>query len=606
MAPTNFWECCVAFSPDGRLVAYGGGGRVRIRDTSTLQEVATLPAYVSTLSFSPTGRWLATSPPVTVWETSTWTKVRTLEQSGLPAVFSPDDRWLAAGTEDHQRLQLWDTRDWEVVASCPQSPLLDGSLREAVAFSPDGTRLVTPWMEITKNGQAGLSLWSVPRLEKLADLFPPGIPLQSAAFLPGGTRLITAGWLGDVLVWDVATLPPRLVFQSREHTTYIPALAVAGSGNTFATGSADQSICLWDASTYQRLARWRGHRREVWALAMSRDGRQVVSSSPDGSVRLWSGQPRDTGEVLDDAGVVTGFSGDGRTVVLAPSEDDYRWQLASGTNRVSIPIPKEPPIKTFFEMPYSVAGTNPLAALGRTQGRVELWDLGTRTLAAGWAAGTNHVRVVEFSPDGSQLATGDDRGAITLWETRSQTRTAAFTLPKTFVGVLAFSPDGRMLAAGSFGGTEMRIWDLGTRELRLTLPGPANKMVFAPDGASLVTCSVGANEAQIWEVPSGRRIGTLKGHVGGMTQATFSPDGRTLATGAYDGRIKLWNLATGQEVVTLPYAGMITSLRFSPEGKTLAASFWQSPGYQVRLFRTPSLAEIADLEATHPRLETTR
>jgi WD40 repeat protein len=100
-------------------------------------------------------------------------------------------------------------------------------------------------------------------------------------------------------------------------------------------------------------------------------------------------------------------------------------------------------------------------------------------------------------------------------------------------------------------------------------------------------------------VPSGKKVGALKGHVGGMTEATFSPDGRTLATGAYDGRIKLWNTVIRQGG-TLKYPGMITGLQFSPDGRSLAASVWTAPGYRAILFRAPSLEEVSRAEQDNP------
>jgi WD40 repeat protein len=468
--------------------------------------------------------------------------------------------------------------------------------RAVVTFSPDSKLVVTSWLDFPGQ-EGGVRLWKVPTLESHADLYPAGAPLLSAAFLPGGNRLLTGSWLDHLLVWDLNANPPGVIQVEREHTAYVTTIAVAPGAKTFATASADQSVCLWDASTFQRVARWRGHTREVFALAMSPDGAVVASSARDGSVRLWPGQPQDTGETWPDAGYIAGFASDGRTVVFGPSEGDYRWQLVTGTNRVVIPIEPEPPLKFEFDMmPYAVQGHEPIAALGRTKGRVELWNLGARQRIASWTMGTNWVTAVAFSPDGSSLATADETGMVKIWSLATRSEIAAFRASSGFLGVMAFSPDGKALATGSFASADARVWDLVTRSRILELGVHANFVTFAPDGKSFVTCSVGENEAQFWEFPSGQRLGTLKGHVGGMTQVTFAPDGHTLATGAYDGRIKLWNVATRQEVATLPHPGTINALRFSPDGRTLAASFWTFPRIRAQLYRAPLLDEIEATE----------
>ena len=85
-----------------------------------------------------------------------------------------------------------------------------------------------------------------------------------------------------------------------------------------------------------------------------------------------------------------------------------------------------------------------------------------------------------------------------------------------------------------------------------------------------------------------------------VVAVVFSPDGRTLATGSTDDTVKLWQVITGLELMTLKeFKSDVHVLLFSPDGRTLAGGtvpMWKGSG-PARLWRAPSFAEIAADEA---------
>jgi WD40 repeat protein len=188
-------------------------------------------------------------------------------------------------------------------------------------------------------------------------------------------------------------------------------------------------------------------------------------------------------------------------------------------------------------------------------------------------------------------------GAVTVWNTRTWQRACMFRELGTQSASL--SPDGRRGLTGRWTG-ELNWWETTTGGLLVTVtpsrPSPVSGTAFSPDSKRAASVAEDGTVA-LWDAYSFACISSFKGHMLGIHSVAFSPDGRRLATGGGSGReaVKLWDVATCREMLTLPGEGSVFGFAsFSPDGNWLIAR--SSLAGHLHLWHAPSWEEIAAAE----------
>jgi WD40 repeat protein len=175
-----------------------------------------------------------------------------------------------------------------------------------------------------------------------------------------------------------------------------------------------------------------------------------------------------------------------------------------------------------------------------------------------------------FSPSGEAFATGGPVRPVTLWDAAATSQAPALPLKlNTFV----FSPDGNLFAGqGTFFDDIVHLWDtqLGREVHRFSFVGGGAGLAMSADGRLLAAGSQQGKVA-VWNVASGKEVASWNDLR--TDSLAFQPDGTMLAIGHHDGTITFRGTADWQKLRTLrAHVGPVSSLKFTPDGQSLLSS----------------------------------
>ena len=111
------------------------------------------------------------------------------------------------------------------------------------------------------------------------------MPIECVMFSSDGKQIVSGSSDNSVQVWDAST--GMQLMKLKGHTSSVSSVAFSANDTWIVSGSFDGSVLVWDTSTGEKLKELKGHTASVESVAFSRDGTQIVSGSYDHSVRVW-------------------------------------------------------------------------------------------------------------------------------------------------------------------------------------------------------------------------------------------------------------------------------------------------------------------------------
>ena len=338
---------------------------------------------------------------------------------------------------------------------------------------------------------------------------------RAAAISQDGTRAIVVYDRGVV---RLVSMPDGAVLHTYSHPGAISA-AISPDNGRVLTGSEDDTVRVWSGQSGRRVHTLTEHAGNAVAVAFSPDGEFVATASTDGTGRIWR---------TSDWGLMSVLTGHTNALTNVAFSDDGEHVVTAGKD-----------------------GT---ARISHVENGDELIVLpGHR----------NWVTSAGFTGDaGSPVVTASADGSIRVWNAVFQPELAE--LARLAAPVTTLAVGGRRVSAGTSAGRAYEL-DLASGEPLGVEAAPKQRplRVVGPTGA---TATIRGRSVVL------RREGEttiLRGHRDRVTAVAFSRSGERLASASLDHDVRVWDVASGEQVLLVQHNTAVHDAQFSPDGRWL-------------------------------------
>jgi WD40 repeat protein len=595
----------LVLSPNGQLIAsVGGGVTLRIWDRVNGQHIRTiaLASHADGLAFSPDSKKLAVlGECMSLWDIDKGAELFRCDYAGhepcrvFAVAFSPDGKRLAAGSRG-DALQIWDTFSGREVLHCTGH----SGITYSIAFSPGGQTFASASADGT------VRIWETQTGKEVQRFGDKKTSITTVVFDPKADLLAFGDWEGNVGLWDLRK--QAVVWRVRACESPIGSLVFSSDTKVLVSGAKETSVTILEVNTGKN---WNGGRNlNISGLAaFTPDNKCLVSwgtnklvfcgddfflRASDKRIHFQdsiTGQEKQICTGHSDTILGLAVSNDNRTIATAGWDGIRVWDASSGKQLVQI---KTPSVSTHIVF----APNGKTLASGDADGMIRIWDSLKGKLINQYKTREDVISGVAFSPDGQTILSSGcffveirESASCKLLSRLGKESETEKAVPERAVAPpvshLTISPNGKMIACvemeiGMQGAirSKLKLWDMRANKKIVTGHDPyqlSTPLAFSCDNRVLIA-GVQLSETNeralcLIELSTGKeRLRIQLGEVECFSVA-FSPDGREMAGGCSDGRVRMWNTLNGKTSEMLAgHSDKITKVAYASNGKWLVSS----------------------------------
>ncbi|XP_070567154.1 apoptotic protease-activating factor 1-like [Ptychodera flava] len=424
--------------------------------------------------------------------------------------------------------QIWDVITGKIIADLMghDKPV------KACSFSPDGIYLVSCSQDCTAK------VWNIAKEDWVTDYKGHNGQITSCCFSPDGNNVASSSE-NIIQIW-IALTGQHLYSCESKTASLVLYCTYSPSGDLIAAGLSDFSIQIWNATSCDTLAVFKGHSGWVYAVDFDCDGKRLLSGSDDGTTMIWdveSGQNQELVGLKRDFAAT--YSENDDIVVVAPDLANRIRIICghSGDSKFNRSKSQMTPSEECRIRCCTISSTNEIA-YGTDKGHVKVISLEGVILHNFPQGHTCSVRWCCYTQDGKVLVTCSDDKTIKIWKEYGEPVVCTGHTDSVRRCKL-FDNDTKILSS-SHDGT-IKVWDARSGKLHFSCDGHKEWVLscdVSPDGSLLVSTSVDRT-AKIWSAENGTCLYTIRGHKDCIRSCRFSADSQLLATGDDQGEIQV-------------------------------------------------------------------
>ena len=437
----------------------------------------------------------------------------------------------------------------ELITRLSDPSLVDGSLYskpgvahldlvQSLAFDPAGDLLAS-------SGYKEVKIWRRPRDVRRCNLAAAGAAVQAVATSPDNKWLATGSADNSIKLFNLNDGKPGATLSG--HSGPVTSLRFTPDGSKLVSGSMDKSIRVWSTADGKPAGQI-DTPSEVLSLTLVAGGAQVASGGNDNLIRLWDLPAGASPALAQNAGTTLAASPDRKQLAVGMADGKINL-IEAATGKAIKTLSGHSGAITAL----SFAQANVLASAAADK-TVRVWDVAKGEATSVLRGGPADVAAVALNPKTAEVSSGDAKNLVSVYKLDVAAPRALEGDNGAAAVVTVLSPDGKKIAtaATAEGKPAILVSDFASGKVTQTLVGheaPITALAFSADNNRLVSGSADKT-ARVWNLADGKELAKYAGHAQPVTAVAISPNGQQAAS-ASENSAKLWNTADGAEAMQL-------------------------------------------------------